>query len=43
MVYRKIRAKKIEEFKQFFDSIMQTTSKDTLNFQQFNELIRKNF
>jgi hypothetical protein len=43
LIYRKIRTKKIDEFRQCFESVLAVTRRTTLTFLQFSELLKKNF
>jgi hypothetical protein len=43
LIYRKVRAKRVEEFKECFESVLSVTRKNTLTFLQFCELLKKNF
>jgi hypothetical protein len=43
LIYRKVRVKKIDEFRQCFESVLAVTRRPTLTFIQFCELLKKNF
>lgn len=43
LIYRKVRVKKVDEFRQCFESVLAVTRRSTLTFLQFGELLKKNF